>query len=79
MKKKISCEKNDTWVGYNKDGKMTLSSKFNIDGKKYVVELEYSDEEYKKIIGEMTKARFEYEKNKLFIEMQKNESASKKQ
>jgi hypothetical protein len=72
MKKKVKCEDNDTWVGYNSKGKLTISSKFIVDGKKYVVEMEYSSEEYKNLIAEMTKARFEYEKNKLRIEMQKN-------
>lgn len=74
MRKKVKCDRNDIWVGYDKDGTFVISSKFKIGDTKHVVELEFSEEEYKKIIGEMAKARFHYEKNKLRFKVQEDKT-----
>lgn len=54
---------NETKVSIKKD-KLVLSSKFSINGSKHVVELEYSIEEFDKLIKDMVKQKLKFENSK---------------
>lgn len=60
----VDAKKNKTYVNL-KGEQFVISSKFKIGDKKYALELEYSLEEFDKLIKAMVKEKLKYEKNKL--------------
>jgi hypothetical protein len=60
----VDAEKNKTYVK-RKDDVFYISSKFKIEDKKYSLELEYSPEEFDKLIKIMVKEKLKHEEDKL--------------